>query len=90
MMQLRTLNSELITSRMTLKFFDDYSRGKGQKLPKYLERASPFWPRKGEIKQIHIENPQQEPKDKNLVAQAIRRLGFVHSWKTWFPLRNVT
>lgn len=56
-MQSRTLNSELITSLTAPKFFDDYSRGEEKKLPKYLEIASTFWPHKGEIKQIHIQNP---------------------------------
>jgi hypothetical protein len=43
----------------------------------------------GEIKQIHIENPRQAPRDKNLFAQAKRRLGLVHPWKTWFPLETL-
>jgi len=65
------------------------SRAKGQKFSKNLETTSTFWPHMGEIKQIHIENPRQTPRDKNLVTQANRRLGLVHPWKTWFPLETL-
>jgi hypothetical protein len=67
-------------------FFDDYSGGRGRNLKKNLEITSTFWPHKDEIKQNHIENPQQAPTDKNLVAKANRRLGFVHPLKTLIPL----